>query len=59
MVDKLKFSQGKISLYLLRGRFSGFLASSIDIPGFFLYNSCNKRQLDITHYLCSILHAKH
>ena len=49
MVDKLKFSQGKISLYLLRGRFSGFLASSIDIPGFFLYNSYNKRQFNITH----------
>ena len=28
--------QGKISRYLFLDRFSGFLASSIDIPGFFL-----------------------
>lgn len=29
-----------MSLYLFLGRFSGFLASSMAIPGFFLYNSC-------------------
>ena len=36
------FLQGKMSLYLFLGRFSGFLASSMDMPGFFLYNSYKK-----------------